>query len=62
MKTYIYTGNEFPSHKGKKVTITKELGYKVQVKILNESTIVEGLGVWGTAFYCKRDELEGDFI
>lgn len=58
MKIYIYTGNEFPSHKGKKVTITKELGYTVQVKVLNESTIVEGMGIWGIAFYCKTNELE----
>lgn len=58
MKNYIYVGDEFPNEKGRKVTIIKELVDRVQVKVLNESTFVEGLGVWGITFCCKRDELE----
>lgn len=58
MKIYVYTGNEFPSNKGKKVTIIKEIGDTVQVKVLNGNTFVEGLGVWGISFYCKVIELE----
>lgn len=58
MKNHIYIGDEFPDYKGKKVTIIKELGDTVQVRVLNESTFVEGAGIWGISFYCKRDELE----